>query len=76
MGIVSCMRHTDLGKVKIGYEIVFVGHYYFFCTCMQMPWCMCGGQKATCSNQLSPFVLRVPGIELRSSDLEASPFTL
>lgn len=29
MGIVSCMKRTDLGKVKTGYEIVFVDHYFF-----------------------------------------------
>lgn len=48
MGIVSCMRHTDLGKVKIGYEIVFVGHYFFFAHA-----CKCHGACAVVRRQLA-----------------------
>lgn len=49
MGIVSCMRHTDLDKVKIGYEIVFVGHYFFFFAHA----CKCHGACAVVRRQLT-----------------------
>lgn len=39
-----------------------------------LPWCTCGGQRVTFGTRLSPSILQVPGIVIRTPDLAASMF--
>jgi hypothetical protein len=48
---------------------------WLFAVCIHVCYSTCGGQKTVCSSQFCPSLTWDPGIELRSSDLDAVTHT-
>lgn len=67
--------YVPLQPSLINIVMPFLKNTYSVCVWADMPWCMCGGQKAACGNQLSPSTMRVPWIESVGS-LAANVLTL